>query len=212
MKKLICLCCLAAPLLGPCQVGLKAGLNFCNVTNASSINNNSRSGYMFGLFIAPSTKSIIASRTELVYSKQAYSFKSGTKTGNVSLNYLIIPQLMGINITKYVQLQVGVQMAILLNAKADSANSSGNSSPYPAAMNFYNKYDYAFAVGGEIHPLLGLLVGARYNIGLGKLYKNLESGQQPTFSSSDAKNNVVQVFVGWTFGKQQSKKSKSQDQ
>ena len=73
-------------------------------------------------------------------------------------------------------------------------------------MNYYNKFDYGFAVGAEIHPVMGLLIGARYNISLGKLYKDVETGQMPSFSASDAKNNVVQIFAGWIFGNKSSKK------
>jgi hypothetical protein len=46
-----------------------------------------------------------------------------------------------------------------------------------------------------------LLIGAKYNIGLGKLYKEAQSGQTPSFSGIDAKQNLVQLFVGWRFGK-----------
>ena len=187
-------------------IGLKAGVNFANVSDASSINSNSRSGFLVGVFLAPSTKGIVSSRTELIYSRQGYNFQSGTKTGNVNLDYILLPQLMGINITKFVQLQLGAQMAFLLNAKADTTASGGSSNPYSGIMNYYNKFDYGFAVGAEIHPVMGLLIGARYNISLAKLYKDAETGQIPSFSSSDAKNNVVQIFAGWIFGNKSKKK------
>jgi len=191
---------------GQLGIGLKAGVNFANVSDASSINSNSRSGFFVGIFLAPSTKGILSSRTELIYSRQGYDFQSGTKTGNVNLDYILLPQLMGINITKFVQLQLGAQMAFLLNAKADTTTSNGSSNPYSGIMNYYNKFDYGFAVGAEIHPVMGLLIGARYNISLGKLYKDVENGQMPSFSASDAKNNVVQIFAGWIFGNKSKKK------
>jgi hypothetical protein len=201
-RRTSCLLFVLLPFFVHAQIGLKAGVNFANVTNASSINSSNRSGFMIGAFLSPSSKGIISSRTELIYSKQGYSFASGTQTGKVDLDYIILPQLMGINITKFFQLQFGAQMAFLINAKADSTNNNGMSGTYPSIMNYYNKFDYAFAVGAEIHPFKGLLVGARYNVGLGKLYKNLETGQMPSFSVADAKNNVVQIFAGWRFGKQ----------
>jgi Outer membrane protein beta-barrel domain len=207
MRKIIFLL-LLCPMLsfGQLGIGLKAGVNFANVSDASSINSDSRSGFLVGVFLAPSTKGIISSRTELIYSRQGYNFQSGTKTGNVNLDYILLPQLMGINITKFVQLQLGAQMAFLLNAKADTTASGGSSNPYSGIMNYYNKFDYGFAVGAEIHPVMGLLIGARYNISLGKLYKDVETGQMPSFSASDAKNNVVQIFAGWIFGNKSSKK------
>ena len=202
-------------LFGQLGIGLKAGLNFANVTNASSINSSSRSGFLVGFFISPNSKSILSSRTEIEYSRQGYNYESNSNTGNVNLDYILIPQLMGINITKFVQIQIGAQMAFLINAKADSSTSSGSSgsSPYGKLMDYYNKFDYGFAGGVEIHPVMGLLIGARYNISLGNLYKDPStvmsggSSTPPSFIPKvDAKNNVVQIFVGWRFGGNSSKK------
>lgn len=201
MKRILFCLFMTAPFFAMSQFGLKAGVNFANVTNASSINSSNQSGFMIGAFLAPQSKGIISSRTEIVYSKQGYNFETSTKSGNVDLDYLLIPQLMGINITKLIQLQVGFQMAFLLNAKADTVSSNGMSGSYPSVMDYYNKFDYGFALGAEVHPFKGLLVGARYNISLGKLYKDIETGVPPAFTAQDAKNNVVQVFAGWRFGK-----------
>lgn len=210
MKKTNLLIIALLPLCAFAQlgIGLKGGLNFANVSSASSINSSNRSGFLFGVFLAPSNKGIISSRTELEYSRQGYNFQSGTNTGTVNLDYILLPQLMGINITKFVQIQLGAQMALLINAKADSTNTGGSSGPYSSIMSYYNKFDYGFAAGAEIHPVAGLLIGARYNISLGKLYKDIESGQMPSFTAADAKNNVVQIFAGWTFGNNSSKKKK----
>jgi hypothetical protein len=201
MKKMLFFLIASAPFFAMSQFGLKAGVNFANVTSASSINSSSQSGFMVGAFLAPASKGILSSRTEIVYSKQGYNFETGAKSGNVDLDYLLIPQLMGINVTKLLQLQAGFQMAFLLNAKADSVNSNGTSGSYPSVMDYYNKFDYGFTLGAEVHPFKGLLIGARYNISLGKMYKDLASEHPPAFSVEDAKNNVVQIFVGWRFGK-----------
>ena len=217
MRKMTFLAAFLAPVLlfGQLGIGLKAGLNFADVTNASSINNSNRSGVMAGVFLAPQSKSILSSRTELIYSRQGYNYKSNANTGNVNLDYIILPQLMGINITKFVQIQIGAQMAFLINAKVDSSNSTGSSgsSPYGKIMDYYNRFDYGFAGGIEIHPVKELLIGARYNISLGNLYKDpstFSSGTTPTSTDFipkvDAKNNVVQVFAGWIFGNNSSKK------
>ena len=207
MKKII----LSLLLLSPCflfaQIGVKAGLNFANVTKASSINNSSRTGFHAGVFLAPPSKGIIGSRTELIFSRQGYDYKTSTNTGNVNLDYIMMPQYMSINITKYFSIQFGAQMAFLLNAKVDSSN--GSNSTGNSVMDLYNRFDYGYGGGIEIHPIKGLLVGARVNISLGDLYKMPEPGQQPSFIPKvDVKNNVFQVFAGWRFGKNQDKKEK----
>jgi hypothetical protein len=216
MRKIVFLVAFLLPVVSfaQLQLGLKGGLNFANVTNASSINSSSRSGYLFGFFISPKAKGVVSSRHEIIYSKQGYNFGNNSNTGNVDLDYILLPQLISINITKYFSLQLGAQVAFLINAKADSSTSGsgGGSNPYGKIMDYYNKFDYGFAGGIEIHPVSGLLLGARYNISLGNLYKDpssVSTGTTPGFIPSiDAKNNVVQIFAGWIFGGGKSSKKK----
>ena len=194
------------------QFGLKAGLNFANVTKASSINNSSKTGFHAGILMGSASAKLFGFRTELTYSKQGYDYKSGTNTGNVNLDYIMSSNLTCINITKYFQLQFGAQMAYLLNAKVDSNTTSTGNAQVDKMMDLYNRFDYGFAGGIEIHPVSGLLIGARANISLGSLYKDAQSGQMPSFSSIDVKNNVFQIFVGWRFGKQPSSKKKDKEE
>ena len=131
---------------------------------------------MAGVFLAPPSKGVMGFRTELIFSRQGYIYTTNTNTGIVNLDYILLPQLMQINITKFFSIQVGAQMAFLINAKADSTTTAAEPvAPYGGIMDFYNKFDYGFAGGIEIHPFKGLLVGARYNISLGNLYKDPSS-------------------------------------
>jgi Outer membrane protein beta-barrel domain len=185
------------------QFGLKAGLNFANVTKVSSIDNSSQSGFHGGIIISPASKGVMGYRTEVLFSRQGYNFKTSTNTGNVNLDYILLPQLMAFNITKVFQIQVGGQMAFLINATADSSNNTGgNNNPYGKLMDYYNKFDFGLGGGVEVHPFKGLLVGARFNISLTNLYNIPESGQVPSFIPTvDVKNNLFQLFAGWRFGK-----------
>jgi hypothetical protein len=214
MKKIMFSLLLILPYSLFAQIGLKAGLNFADVTKASSINNSSRSGFHAGIFLAPSSKKIIGSRTELIFSRQGYDYKNGTNTGSVNLDYIMLPQYMTINITKYFQIQIGGQMAYLINAKVDSSNniSTGNAQ-FDKIMSFYNRFDYGYGGGIEIHPISGLLIGARINISLGSLYKtdftsaSSGSGTPPSFVPKvNVKNNLFQIFAGWKFGGNKKKK------
>jgi hypothetical protein len=203
MTKTILLVLMVFPACLRAQFGVKAGVNFANVTNAASVNNSSRTGFHLGVFLAPPSKRILSSRTELIFSRQGYNYKTNTNTGNVNLDYIMLPQFMAINITKFVQIQLGGQMAILVNAKADSSNGNGSGTG-GSIMNLYNKFDYGYGGGVEVHPFKGLLIGARVNISLGNLYKDLASspsGGSPSFVPKvDVKNNLFQFFAGWTFG------------
>jgi hypothetical protein len=189
------------PMLLYSQFGVKAGVNFAKVTKASNINAENTAGFHAGVFLAPQSKGIIGFRTELIYSRQGYDFKSGTTTGSVKLDYILLSQLMQINITKYVSLQVGAQMAFLLNAKADSSKPSTGNAQADKIIELMNRFDYGAAAGIEFHPFKGILLGARYNISFGNLYKDPSAvDRRPVFFPEvDAKNNVVQVFAGYRF-------------
>ncbi|MFL5738579.1 MAG: porin family protein [Flavisolibacter sp.] len=213
MKKIMFAWILVLPWYLHAQLGIKGGLNFANVTNASSINSSSQTGFVVGGYLAPPSTGVMGFRTELLFSRQGYNYKTSVNTGNVDLDYILFPQLMCINLTKFVQIQFGAQMAILLNAKVDSSNeSSAGATGNSSAMDAYNRFDYGYAIGGEIHPVSGLILGVRYNVSLGEMYKSenySNPGAMPSFIPDiNPKNNVVQLFVGWTFGKQ-PKKTKS---
>lgn len=202
MKRILFCLLILCPTCLLAQIGVKGGLNFANVSNASSINSSSQTGFLGGLFLAPPSKGVMGFRTEIIYSRQGYNYKTGTNTGNVNLDYILLPQLTCINITKFFQIQLGAQIAFLVNAKADSTTSATTTSSGNQMMDMYNKFDYGFAGGIEIHPIKGLLIGARLNISLGDMYKMPEPGQTPSFYPSvNAKNNVLQIFAGWRFGK-----------
>lgn len=198
MKNNILILLLFLPFAMHAQWGFKAGVNFANVSNASSFNSSSRSGFHVGVLLAPPSKSLISSRTEMIFSRQGYDYKSSTNTGEVNLDYIQVGQLASINLTKYVSILLGAQTAYLISAQVDSSNNSGNNT-YDI-MDLYNRIDYGYAVGAEVHPFKGLIIGARYNVSLAKVYKSIQSFQRPSFTSEDAKNNVVQIFVGWRFG------------
>ena len=202
-------------LVFPCslmaQIGIKAGINFAKVSKASEINSSSRSGFHAGLFLAPPSKKIFSSRTEILFSRQGYDYKSSSNTGNVNMDYIQMGQLMSINITKYFSLLFGAQTAYLISAQVDSSDNTENATENKI-MNLYNRIDYGYAVGVEIHPVAGLIIGARYNVSLAKVYKDIQSLQKPSFTSEDAKNNVIQISVGWRFGKQPSSKKKDKEE
>jgi hypothetical protein len=190
--------------------GIKAGLNFANVTSTASLNNSSRTGFMAGIFLAPASRGVMGYRTELMFSRQGYDYKNNTNTGSVNLDYILFTHLFTINITKYVQVQMGALTAFLVSAKSDSTQSSQPPNPimpYPGAygkmLDYYNKFDYGATGGIEIHPLMGLLIGARYNFFFGDVYKMPAQGasyQEPSFLPTvNVKNNLLQVFIGYSF-------------
>jgi hypothetical protein len=173
------------------QIGIKAGINFANVTNASSIKSSNKSGFHAGAFLGTSAKNIIGFRTELIFSRQGYNYKNGSNSGDVTFDYVLLPQLFCINFTKLIQVQIGGQAAFLMRASNDSSNGQHG------ILDFVNRFDTGITGGAEVHPFKHLLIGARLNYSFGKVFKDLSlGGPYPAFIATEAKNNVFQVFAG----------------
>jgi len=198
MKKIYLLFVVIAPLIGFSQfaIGVKAGLNFSNISNASAINASSQTGFHAGGFLG--FGKLIGSRTELLYSRQGYNYASDSTKGSVKHEYIDLAQFFTINITKYVQIQLGMQMGYLLHAKVDSSQSTGNATA-DNILKYYNRFDYAYGGGLEIHPIAGLLIGARYMVSLSDLYNTSNFSGGSYSPGINFKNNLVQIFIGYKF-------------
>jgi opacity protein-like surface antigen len=187
-------------------IGIKFGLNFANVSNASSINSSTRAGFHAGVFLAPSSKGVLGSRTELVYSKHGYNYKTDTSNGSVNLDYIMFTQMMAFHITKYVDIHFGGYTAYLLNVKTDSTQQSAIN-PYGMAggssvLSLYNRLDYGIGAGVEIHPFMGMIIGVRYQYSFSSLYKSFGTvSMTPSYAppSVNLKNNVILISVGYRF-------------
>ena len=187
-------------------IGIKAGYNWSYATaNQSGVSLNNKNGYMAGIFFAPGSGRSIGFRSEIIYSHQGYSFENGGKNTSVMNDYIYLPQLTKINITRFFQIQFGGQIGLLLNAKKSSSNQDSSVS------NFMNKIDFGFAGGIESNPVGGLIIGGRYNLGLGKLYKESSKASTTTVNNvnpfplpfnpqtTNLKNGVLQIYIGYKF-------------
>ena len=194
--------CLVSTLGGWAQqsFGIKAGVNLTNLKSGSYIQSSNRAGYMIGAYLSPKSKRMLGYRSEIIYSRQAYEFSSSSGYGSVKQDYLLLPQLTTINITRFVQLHLGVQLAFLINASTDSTSSYSAPEPYGKYMSYYNRFDYGLAGGVEFYPIKNLLLGTRFNMGLGDMYKSIDPGRQPSaVPAVNTKNKLLQVYAGWRF-------------
>lgn len=165
---------------------------------------------MIAVFLSPHTSGAIGFKHELLYSRQGFQYTdSKGHSGSVTNDYLMIPQMMTANITRFVQLQAGIFAGYLLRSK-DSNEPSDNSSSsvYDSYTSLMNRIDYGAAGGIEIHPIKGLTLNARYNMGFAKLYKKEQSNQSTAnypmiyplpFQNIDTKNAVLQFSAGYQF-------------
>src|SRR5450432_3017727 len=83
-------------------IGIKAGLNFSNITHASAINATSKTGFHAGILL-DAGGGILGSHTELLYSQQGYNYTSNDSTVSKTHDYIVLAQMVRVNITKFVQ-------------------------------------------------------------------------------------------------------------
>jgi opacity protein-like surface antigen len=210
MKSLLILLVISSPVFVHAQIGVKAGLNFTDVTNVSSVNNHSSSGFNLGIFYTTPYTNVLGSKTELVFSRQGYNYETGSVTGKVNLDYIMLPTYMCINITHYFQIQLGMQFGYLMSANADSTSKSntGAMGSLNSALSYYNRFSYSLGGGVEVHPYKGLLAGVRMNVSLTDLYKVPDVSTLTTMQTTPSfvpevniKSNLFQIYLGWKFGK-----------
>jgi hypothetical protein len=183
------------------RFGLKVGYNWSYLTGSTDgFKPGNQNGFMVGAFYAPTARTGKGFRSEVVFSRQGYSFDDGGKNTDVMNDYVYLPQLVTFSIGRFFQLQAGAQIGVLLNSKMSGSKDS-------TITGLMNRIDYGFAGGVELNPVKGVLIGGRYNLGLGKLHKHIENtatNPQPfplpfNPETTNFRNGIVQVFVGYRF-------------
>lgn len=183
------------------KFGIKGGYNVAWITGTKGdFSPSSKNGFMVSGFMSRGSESGFGYRTELVFSRQGFSFTDDGDDKSISHDYIYLPQLTTFTIGKFLQLQAGGQIGYLINAKADKKTEEDLEKKL---IDYYNRIDFGFAGGVEVFPFKGLIVGARYNASLGNIYKKMEVGSISPLpvdpSELKGKNAVVQIFAGYRF-------------
>ena len=189
----------------PSGYGIKLGYNIAKLTGSTpSFSPRADGGFHVSAFYAPSSKGM-GYRTELVFSRQSFAFDEDGTMQNVQQDYVFMPHLTTFTIAKVLQLQAGGQIGYLLNAKKEAESKSSSED----ITEFMNRLDYGAALGVEIYPFKGLILGARYNVSVRNPYKEIMDGNtSPTpqpfpmpVNPNDfkGKNAVVQISAGYRF-------------
>ena len=183
------------------EFGIKAGYNIAKMSGQKAdFSTASKNGFMVAGFFAPVVKKGFGFRSEVVFSRQGFSFGEDGMRTDFTSDYLYLPQFTTVNISRFFQLQLGGQIGFLLQSGQKTGNTEKKD------LNSYmNRIDYGAAGGFELFPFKGLILGARYNMSFGTSYKtpSTEPGQvNPLpFNPSDfkGKNAVMNFYIGYKF-------------
>lgn len=154
------------------QFGIKGGLNFANLKGNSTEDFNVLTSFHVGALYEAYIFDHVYVQPEFLYSVQ------GAKVNDeeIKLNYFTVPVLLKVYLTGDLNLQVGPQMAMLIN-------ESDNFEPYKSET-----FDFGFTVGIEFFVSSGIFIQARYY-----------GGTTEVSGVSNLKNNVVSASLGFVF-------------
>jgi hypothetical protein len=184
------------------SVGIKGGVNFSGMYTKEINDKNLNPGLHFGVLNRISVSDFFVIQPELLYSvkgvKYTYDdFADGTTKFN--LNYIDLPVKLVFNLSENFSLQAGGYIGYLVNAKlktdAEVLNFFDVTSEDEIDRENFNTLDYGLVagLGFEQDPLI---FGVNYNLGLNNIAKDDKLSHDML---GDAKNTVIQVYVGILF-------------
>jgi hypothetical protein len=180
------------------RLGIKGGFNLTSLLDNSAESGNMKLGINGGVFLRIAISDLISFQPEFIY-----TMKGGTLNYNdlvngsvkFSANYLEVPLLAVLNITKNVNLQGGIYMASLSNVRVKNKGNLGSYN-FEDVLNKddFNTFDFGLA-GGIGVDFDKLSAGLRYDLGLRSIGDKKTFGGQ-TVRFPDARNSAFQIYVG----------------
>ena len=169
--------------------GVKGGLNISSITNTDKDGVNSKSliGFHVGFFSEFMISDKFAIQPELLYSAQGVKLEDGGDRGDLKLDYINIPVMAKYYVANTFSLEFGPQIGFLVSAKAKSGGVTED------IKNRVKSTDVSLGFGGTYYFAEKFMFGARYNLGLTRIQKDLSPGE------SESKNSVFQISLGYKF-------------
>ncbi len=169
--------------------GVKGGLNISSITNSDvdGMDSNSMVGVHIGLFGEFKIADKFAIQPELLYSTQGVKLEESGFDADLKVDYINIPVMAKYYVAKDFSLEFGPQIGFVASAKIKSGGES------VSIKDDVKSIDLSLGFGAAYNITDKFMVGARYNLGLTRLQKELEPGE------SDSKNSVFQISVGYKF-------------
>lgn len=161
----------------------KVGVNIASLTKSDGA--DPRWGFVGGAEFEYQATDIFSLSAGLLYSMQGNKYKDGGSTYTCKLDYLNIPILANVYMTKGLAVKVGLQPAI--NVNASEKTSAGNAS---VSRDFSAKdFELSIPIGLSYElPSTPLVIDARYNWGVTKVVDD-----------DLPKNSVFQFTIGYKF-------------
>lgn len=183
--------------------GIKGGLNLSSLSTDGNDDKNLKMGFHAGVFSKIPFSESFAIQPELLYSGKGIKLnydESGVAEGDTkfNLNYIDLPVKLVFNLSEDFEFQFGPYVSYLVNANVDTdAEFFGGdiNSVDELDRDHFNSLDYGLTagLGFDLDPMI---FGLNYNLGLNQVAKDDDVSYDLL---GDAKNTVIQVYVGLKF-------------
>lgn len=182
---------------GNIEFGVKGGLNLSHMNKASF---KIHPGIHAGVFAEYTLNNFLGIQGELLYSmmgaKENYSAiyleESYDAEETYKNNYIVLPVLAKLYVTKSLSLDLGPQFGYMVSAKVKRNIDGTSEFMESGTFDYYdgvdNKFDTSFAIGLSYKLGNRFDISGRCNLGLTKLDNGYNS-----------KNNVFQFGIGYRF-------------
>src|SRR5690554_691647 len=161
------------------DLGIKAGANFANITDASNLSN--KTGFQAGIFAGIKFTEKVGIQADMLYSQQGAEFDGG----EFDLNYVNVPVVLKYYLVQGLNIQAGPQFGFILDDDIYVDVLGTNSIEANA-----EKSDVSGIVGAGYDFPFGVRLDARYNFGLSDVSKT---------DGFEGKNTVFSLALGYSF-------------
>jgi len=171
---------------GTLSIQPKVGLNIANVTDSEGA--DPRLGLVAGAEFEYQVTDMFSLSAGALYSMQGAKVDESGVTSTLKLDYINIPILANVYVSKGLAVKLGLQPGFNISSKI-SAKSGGNSVSIDAADAGFDikSLDLALPIGLS-YQFDNFVIDGRYNFGLTKL-----------IDGDSSKNSVFQITFGYKF-------------
>lgn len=179
------------------EFGVKGGLNMSNLYSDDTNDENILYGFNAGVYATLPVSDFIAIQPEILFttkgSKLEYDNAFATGNAKFKLNYIEVPLLVRVNITKNFNVHAGGYASYLVSSKLTGDGDFTFDENIDTED--LNKFDAGIAagIGVDFSPLS---IGLRYNYGLTTVGKE-RTVAGTTYTFPDAKNSNLSLYLSY---------------
>ncbi|OHT45645.1 MULTISPECIES: porin family protein [Flavobacterium] len=179
------------------EYGIKGGFNMSNLYSSDANDENILYGFNAGLYATLPISDFIAIQPEILFTtkgaKLEYNNALASGDSKFRLNYIEVPLLVRVNITRNFNVHAGGYASYLVSSKVTGRGDFNFEQEIDT--NDLNKFDAGLSagVGVDFDPIS---IGLRYNYGLTTIGKE-RTVAGTTYTFPDAKNSNLTLYLSY---------------